>query len=415
MFQTSVLTGLVNHVIWVWPNWDWDKLNLTEQDHLVYDVEIGYMEIKVLEEIGRHRLDLCACWKLRETHGKEKTDSWECHRRNFTVTDPEDGPDIDRFSCQFHSKAVLEIVSESAAVSQLRKIKPSDQNTGLILDIDEDFYGCWSDMIPLEEAGIQRKDVDILSDFVAELFCCHTANEEQLANEFYSSLVYLVINLKSQSCAMKHQHQGERRNCLTDVEVSNHLIENIPSMLDFLRSVNSEIILCKKDTKISGFYLQALLMSFQDFSVKQLKLLAKLGICFTVSPTSRYFQTEGEFHICHGENMPNRTLVSFHLPADLEIMTQTTNLRKIFRSFFQKPNLVTVCRSVRDGYTPKQFFSIIEPNVLQSVAYSFRSVQFENIHFDSNLLGGKFGWSHHPHGWNHKLLQYLSLQEVSDF
>jgi hypothetical protein len=48
----------------------------------------------------------------------------------------------------------------------------------------------------------------------------------------------------------------------------------------------------------------------------------------------------------------------------------------------------TVCRSVRDGYTPKHVWQQIEEGVLASV----RSVGFSPS-FGANLLGGRLGWS----------------------
>ncbi|BFZ02774.1 hypothetical protein BsWGS_05812 [Bradybaena similaris] len=411
---TAALTGFVDRVIWVWPGWDVDNHEEAEKNHLVIDVEMGYIEIKVQEEIGRHKLDLCACWRLRDSDRYVNTNKgiealWECHRRNFTEMDVENGPEIHKEQCQIHSRGVFEMMGEAAAAKELQKVKVSGQNSGVILDIDEDFFGCWSDMITMEEAGIHRKDITLISDIVADLFFGLTAEEEQLADEVYSSLVHLVISLKARGCEMTNGFRSIKKDCLTDIDMSNYLIENVPNIITFLKNNIEDAVLRLGDPKQAGFYLQNVLLFFQSFTVKQLKILADLGICFNLSPSSRYFEDDGELQVCHGLNVPNSTEVTFYLPTEEEIITQTGSLQKIIGSLFQSPNLVTVCRSVRDGYTPKQFFNIIESNLLQSIALTYRSVHYENIHFDTSLLGGRVGWPHRSHSLGHRLLQYLSL------
>uniref|UniRef100_A0A0B6Y6V4 Uncharacterized protein n=1 Tax=Arion vulgaris TaxID=1028688 RepID=A0A0B6Y6V4_9EUPU len=411
---TAALTGLIDHVIWVWPSWDTTNHD-AENNHLIINVEMGFIEIRIQEQINRHKMDLCACWRIQGIDNDENVDaSWECHRRNFSEIEAENGPDIERSQCQIHSKGMIEIMGEMVAAAELRKLKISDLNSGFILDIDEDFYGCWSDTFALQEAGIEKKDITLISDLITDLLFGLTAHEEHLANEFYSSLLHLVVKLKSHSCEIKGLEQSKKKNCLTNVEVSNYFIENIPTIIKFLQENGGDAVLRLPDPKHCGLYLQSLLLFFQNFSIKQLKVLADLGICFIVSPSSLYFQNVEKFHVCQGSNSPNNTVVTFHLPTELEIATRTVSLGKILSSLYKRPSLVTVCRSVRDGYTPKQFFSVIESNVLQSVASTFRGVQFENIYFDTNLLGGKSGWPHHSKSWTHRFIQYLSLNGMSD-
>ncbi|CAG5129942.1 unnamed protein product [Candidula unifasciata] len=410
----AALTGFVNHVIWIWPSWDVDNHDGAEQNHLTLDIEMGYIEITVPEEMNRHKLDLCACWRPQESDKGTKTNkgieaSWECHRRNFSEIEAQDGPRVRREQCKIHSTGVLEIMGEAVAEKELKKVKLSGQNSGLILDVDEDFFGCWSDMITMEEVGINRKDITLISDIVADLLFSLTAEEEQLADGVYTSLVHFVIRLKARSCDTTNGFQSINKDCLTDIEVSNYLIENIPNIIMFLQNNVGDAVLRFTDPKQVGFYLQSLLLVLNSLSVKQLKVLADLGICFNMSPSSLYFGNNGQFQVCYGDNIPNNTMVTFHLPTEEEIITRTVSLKKILSSLFQRPDLVTVCRSVRDGYTPKQFFNIIESNVLQSIALTYRSVQYENVHFDTSLLGGKIGWSHRSNTLGHRLLQYLSL------
>jgi len=59
--------------------------------------------------------------------------------------------------------------------------------------------------------------------------------------------------------------------------------------------------------------------------------------------------------------------------------------------------LVSICRSVRDGYTPRESWHEIEGNLLseldQWAEHSLR--RSTNVIYDKNLLGGSYGWDAH--------------------
>ncbi|CAL1541924.1 unnamed protein product [Lymnaea stagnalis] len=415
----AVLTGFVDHVIWVWPQWDRQNHD-SDWSHVIIDVQMGYTKVKVDTEMTGYKNDLCSCWKIRELEesNREKTpqDSlWECHRRNFSEVEAEKGPQISKLDCMIHATAVLEVMSEAVATVELPKIYPASSSAGVILDIDEDFYGCWSDMIPLQKSGMAEKSVELLSDLIADVLCADTAREEVVADMFYTALVNMVINLKSESCeVIGQQLRDQNKHCKTSLEVSNYIIENIPTLLGYLKKEGHEILLCHEEEKLQGLYLQSMMQLLLNFSMKELRLLSDLGICFKVSPSSRYFAQGGLLHVCMGENTPARTKVSFHLPSEVEITTQTVSLRKIITAVFKKPDLVTICRSVRDGYTPKQFHQVIESNILTSISHIYRSAHVENAHYDTNLLGGRLGWAQRSRIWTEKLLKYVSLNRFND-
>lgn len=58
----------------------------------------------------------------------------------------------------------------------------------------------------------------------------------------------------------------------------------------------------------------------------------------------------------------------------------------------QRPVLVTLCRSVRDGYAPSALWRQIETGVLAALAAQYGPL---DVRFDANLLGGPLGWDHH--------------------
>ena len=57
--------------------------------------------------------------------------------------------------------------------------------------------------------------------------------------------------------------------------------------------------------------------------------------------------------------------------------------------------LVTVSRSVRDGYTPRSLAGRIEDGVLTALRRQRRSGAMTVV-YDSDLLGGRDGWTSRP-------------------
>ncbi|KAH9498939.1 hypothetical protein Btru_005407 [Bulinus truncatus] len=415
----AALTGLVDHVVWVWPHWDTDNHD-SDWSHVIFDIHLGYLKVNDETRANEHKYDLCACWKRRRSIEEDKKDTlkediWHCHRRNFTELEAQDGPKISQDECKFQADAVLEIMSEATASTKLQKMYPAHVSAVVILDIDEDFFGCWSDMFPLQKAGTQQKSIELLSEIVADVLCAENAMQEKTADMYFTALVNLVIALKSQTCDVNDQHLIKvNKQCKTSVGMSNFIIENIPNLLNFLVDQGHEPLLCHKEPKLRGLFMQSMMQLLLNFSVKELKLIIDIGICFEVSPSLRYFDLSGKLHVCHGENMPKKSEVSFYYPPASEVSTQNVTLRKIISSIFRKPDIITVCRSVRDGYTPKTLQTVIESNIIKTISNSYRSAHIDKVHYDNNLLGGKTGWPQRSMGWADKLLQYLSVNSIHD-
>ncbi|XP_005097725.1 UPF0489 protein C5orf22 homolog [Aplysia californica] len=402
---SAVLTGFIDHVIWIWPDWDKESHEGPETDHMIIDFQMGYTK----------PLALCACWKVRSSEGgtvrqgmkQEDSLDWECRRHNDSEVDIEIGPLMKRSDCQIQGQGVLETLSESKAVTVLKAMEEHDRLGGLILDIDEDYFGCWSDMIPFSEAGIVQEKVDMISELVSDFLCAFSPRQEQDADHYYTAIINLIISLKLKSCDVDRP-PGEKR-CLKDVDISNYLIENVPNILEFLFSHKKQHVLCAQEEKLNGLRLQSLLAVLTNFSVDQLKSLSKVGICFSTSPSSIHFPVSGILHVCHGDNTPEKTEVTFSLPENKDVIAQTKTLKKILSSIFRKPDVISVCRSIRDGYTPKEYFRMIESAVLTSVSAVYRSVSLKSVHFDGNLLGGALGWPERKQSWNSKLTSFLKF------
>ena len=58
------------------------------------------------------------------------------------------------------------------------------------------------------------------------------------------------------------------------------------------------------------------------------------------------------------------------------------------------PLMVTVCRSLRDGYTPREYWHELERSVLNDVSkMAARASRSTKVTFDRDLFNGEEGWS----------------------
>ncbi|GFR64877.1 UPF0489 protein C5orf22 [Elysia marginata] len=421
--------GLVNHIVWVMPAWaDDNTLTYAESANIWF--KFGTL---MRRAPGQNNQNFCSCWvqvsltveDTKDNQPAEDHNDWHCQANEFTPLAAEDsGSEINPAQCSVHTSGLLQIVTQTEAADVLASLtQTSGHDSKLLLDIDEDFFGVWNDRFDLSSAGLTSDETDILSGLVSDVFCAETTFDERIADMFYAALLNLLVNIKSQSCEMKGEKfalNQRRRKCYTSLEMSNLLIEKIPRLMKFLVEVGeADHILCTRTqaSRESSLHtlLQNLVLYLQNFSVQQLRYLASLGICFDVSPSSIYFRPPLPLQLCQGRNRnSNQTSETFFYPAEGELESMSQDLARLVSSLPDRPALVTLSRSTRDGSTPKHLVHTIETKVLDSLKSVFKTFHLESIHFDSNLLGGKLGWPRRFPSWNNKLLNFLSVQVVAD-
>jgi hypothetical protein len=149
--------------------------------------------------------------------------------------------------------------------------------------------------------------------------------------------------------------------------------------------------MCSKYDNAYAF-AHSLVTKIATYSIKQIRALQETGFCsHTSTKTFRTDQSTPRFGICKGSNTPQDTAVLEHTPTLTELATRSVLLKGLLKKLTDHSvKLVTVSRSVRDGYTPRQFFERIEANVLNGLNESFHG-QID-LHYDRELLGGKPGW-----------------------
>ena len=253
----------------------------------------------------------------------------------------------------------------------------------IILDVDEDYFGVELPAQSLVDAGLDWNMVAELHLTLAYIFCPKHINHEGLGNRMMRELIGSFIN-----------------RCRTAVKSDQ---DTCPVSIDEIRSVVYKVVLaywnrdvllfCPEKTKRLLVVVNELTDALYQFKLNHLRALMEFGFCLETSPASAYFREMGfgSFGLCLGANTPNDSVVFLHKPDAAEIRTRTSQLREILEIIDarHRPNVVTLCRSVRDGYTPRSLFSSIESNILD--IFKELPGQYDVV-YDENLYGGQGGW-----------------------
>lgn len=300
---------------------------------------------------------------------------------------------ISRDSCRVQQRQILvEGVSEGEALSLLQAGLDKDggspwlsMNESVVLDIDEDYYGCQAGIAPLLKAGMSVDQVNTLSTLVSRLFCTSTAALESLADIFFRSLVETAVRIVE---ACKADVYSDCRQTLPASWTENAL--SLMSRDRDKATINISLIFCNSNFG-DQLMLNDLFHQLVSMRRDQLTVLARVGICLRESVATFGFNPALGMTICIGYNRPTASKVFFHTPDDVEISVRSGQLRKMVGHASLVPKLVTLCRSVRDGYTPRDLAGQIEGEIL-TVLNSVPGITRESTYYDKNLLGGQAGW-----------------------
>lgn len=373
--QAASLTNLIDRFIWVWPSWDLEAGSMFA-DYESFAVQMGYGNLPESHDMTKR--ELCGC--AFAIAGKLKYS--DCVMRN--TTDPESHIilNIKPHQCKIVKKGLVEIVKDEEAMRRSLLGEWLKDTEEIILDIDEDYFGCDSSVVPLFDVGLDQNELDIVSQYVSDIICARTTYQESEANSFIVSILRLVKSYLGTSC----KQIGTKREGVICPELWNHTAEMVKMTL---KNSSKASIFCKhQEIELIPIVLD-FLQSIFPMNSKQISVLMEIGFCFDIIPQSFYFHESQNFRICQGHNSPNATAVYFHTPNSREIVERSKNMKEMLTNLRVQPKLVTVCRSVRDGYTPKKYVHQIEGEILKVVTQLANS---NKVHYDANLFGGKIGW-----------------------
>lgn len=369
--QAAVMSGLFKKVIWVWPSWD-------EDTHDGDDISLKYGGGVTTFDIPDNEQHFCECQYSKD--GKTKQECQFVNRTMFSEDEDYDGSDIKPKDCDIKGNIVYQQIVDYNALNKLTLGQLVGEGESLLLDIDEDFFGCVLRGHHLVDAGIPWDTVEEIDDLTSEVFCPGLTAHEGIANRFMQVILALII---------KHCKSSEEASvaCVTPRNPTSKALS-----IDINRVVKNYLgkgIFCAMSRSIRQQRLEKLIEYFLDLTVPQIRACADLGFCMQTSPRS--YQANG-FQLCHGANEPNTTIVTQHSPGENELILRLRRVRRMLRTqSYPTPGMVTLCRSVRDGYTSVKYFDDIEESVIESVLNSRKDVTF-NVIYDINLLGGEKGW-----------------------
>ncbi|XP_046364986.2 uncharacterized protein LOC124141128 [Haliotis rufescens] len=399
----AALAGLIDRYIWVWPPWDEPN---HESDHVIMDMQVGYVRPSMLDT---DKLELCYCMEMRDA------DISECRMRN--VSDPEgDGTLIGRSGCNLNKSGTVEVVSEQKAISLMQTRQWINSHHRVILDIDEDYYGCQSAGESVYSTGIKSSVLNSISHIMCEMFCARSVHHETLIDTFFHTLVQLVHRLKTDAETVLKDSTKHKKN----LEVQKIVFTIVPEIFQQLNQDPVGEILCNNPTDmVNELFLQGIFRNIVHMNIQQLASLAETGVCLQLSPKAYFYDVASSVHVCEGANSPNSSMVLFHTPTPFEVHERTINLKKLLNSKSINPSLITVCRSVRDGYTPRKLFPRIEADILKLLHHVFPDVHYVSVYHDKDLLGGASGWHdrhfHFESTYVYKLLQKYPLTKESPY
>lgn len=414
--QAVALTGLFSRMVWVYPTWTRKSIPVAiHSDATIWNITLGSWQrpvpvTKILHNsmnksdksdvaIDSEVIVEDMCWCVTPINpGKNWNQNMLgkfCLRLNSS--EPNELPYLSAEGCSEKVDLMVESYTEVELLRQMKAgglFQPLTAHQGFILDIDEDFFGCEPVAQSLYNVGINESHLQTLSFLIEKIFCGNTAEHEYLADSIFQKIIQFTIANRQICNRLSYNEFPTPDDVLRDTCVPGAYRTIMASLQKQQASTTSlfvDKVLCEFENdaflKSVLYYLLGLLASLDDM---QLKVVAEVGICFKTSLHTFEDDQAGHFRFCDGYNRPNETVVAFYSPEVKDVKESGQLLHRILGDLGNTPDVVTVCRSTRDGYTPRNRVRQIELTVLESLKRN--SGNNIRIMYDRDLLGGKDGW-----------------------
>ena len=358
---SAVAMKLINKFIWIKPSW-------VEGAYINQTVVVGITD-EFKDSFGTQ---LCVCEDFEKLKMSEIRSKHECevlhHKRASVKT-------IQYSKCLIKTEYRYYEVSEKYAVKLLTAIRKTEKTPPkVILDIDEDYFGVENRLKAYLKAGGQIEDVFNTDKAMEKVFCPKTGgNTEKSGNEFMLKYLRHILT----QC-----HSGEQE-CTKDevLEIGNKLKKKLNENLI------SKLFCRTEDFQSEFIKLGRILWSYSKYTLKG---LMKLRFCNFGIPTLGYGV---KFRTCKG--VPENDAVDYHMPTKKEAKNRAKRLNHIISFIHEKystPGVTTICRSVRDGYTPLRHFQSIEKYITDGLKNATAGTDQLKFHYDDKLLFGSHGW-----------------------
>lgn len=368
------MTKLINRVVWIWPFWD--KIN-HKSSYTKFNIDIGITSISHPVYNSHFKL-FCICDRDMSTKVKI------CRRISLEREDVLEDTVMESSLCQIKRSIQFEEMNEYEALKRTVSRNLLLQNETVILDIDEDYFGCTYACKPLLDCNISLISMDLIDNALEKLICPKTPNEEAKADDMLGFVLYIISDC----------HKDMKRLGFASCSKEEKLQKATKLLDKFIWSSENNLGCSRRKGTLETGAMYDLLDIVTDFNYQQLMSLKRVGFCLTTALKSFQLTMKSVFHICKGNNDPGSATVFIHSPTMDEISLRMRNLNAIIKSIDinRKTQIVTICRSIRDGYTPRKYFKLIETGLFKSLQRCFKNKNIE-FKFDNGLLGGVYGWT----------------------
>ena len=352
---------LINTFIWIKPSW-------TNRHYLNQTMAVGVTD-EFKETYGTQ---LCVCEDFEKKKKSKTRSKEECE-----VLHPkrEGSKSVDITKCSIKAQYRYYEVSEKYAIKLLNAIRKKEKNQpSVILDIDEDYFGVENRMKAYRKNGGQNDDIWVIDKAASKVFCPKTGGDaENRANEFMLEYMQKILT----QCYAGRQKCNENNVLEIGDEMRNKLNDNLRKKL-----------FCSIEDFQSEF--SNLAHTLWSFSETALKGFLKLKFCNFGIPALGFGE---KFGTCKG--IPDNGATENHMPDNTEIQDRANKLNNIVSFIFEKyavPGVTTICRSMRDGYTPSNYFQSIEKYITDGLRNATAHKNDLSFHYDDKLLFGSPGW-----------------------
>ena len=356
----------------MWP--EWDRTN-HEKDYVMSTVKLGWTLVNTTDSPGRRRqIMFCMCQKTEL--------KFECI---YPKESDELGIEevfVDPKECHIKKVVLVEEINEQAAIEFLKQKDWINESENVMLDVDEDFFGCSYVIKPLLDTNISMEKVRSVDDNLRTIICPKTTIHEEQTNKLILQTVALIRQQKA--CNIKHSSK-----CL-DSSLKVATDEYLTKLLKDAKRTNKTNFCFYRGKQVNyRYYVKRFVTGLSKFTTEQLRIIYEIGFCSTTTPKTLRIFGEPEFGLCYGANTPAESAVTEFNPTSDNITKRGVILGNVFSELKNYlPKVVTLCRSIRDGYTPRQYFTRIENDILTSLNNTFRNIK---LYYDKDLLGGKKG------------------------
>ncbi|CAI2729705.1 unnamed protein product [Schistosoma spindalis] len=392
--QSAIITNLIQTVYIIYPYW-------TFNTSYAYTSSLGITTINNTNQI-------CMCLNINTTDNNtdnnddEEEDNCKTRNQDNTLNDfilssnkcPKTwlyhyielnsltASNILRYSKYWSLNKLLNVMNSKPITSYHQANQPNhhhhphhDHYLPLILDIDEDFFGVHLVTNNLLKSGLNINFIHTINSIISLIFCpINYINEIQIDQIFRWLLEQTYKNIH-----LKNDHKS-----IIDNNQLNMILKKINKTLQITD------IFCHNYT----IYLIKLNELFINNTItyKQIHILKYIGVCLTNSLIT--YQYIPEIHLCLGHNLPNQSLVDEFLPTSNDLLKLAIHFTQILLSIPYQPNIITIARSSRDGYTPRWLQYDIELMILNIIKTVFNLTE-NNIIYTNHLAGDKYyGWYH---------------------